>query len=101
MNQTLSTEWHPRYNPWLIALPLMLATFMFFLDTSIVVVALPYIAGNLGSTQDESTWVMTSYLVANAIILPASAWLSSYFGRKNFLIACTVIFTGASLICGL
>jgi len=101
MNQTPSTEWHPRYNPWLIALPLMLATFMFFLDTSIVVVALPYIAGNLVSTQDESTWVMTSYLVANAIILPASAWLANYFGRKRFLISCTIIFTLASLVCGI
>jgi DHA2 family multidrug resistance protein len=63
-------------------------------------VALPYIAGNLGATQDESTWVLTSYLVANAIILPASTWFSSFFGRKRFLIACTVIFTTASLLCG-
>ena len=69
----------------------MLATFMVILDTSIVVVALPYIAGNLGATQDESTWVLTSYLVANAVILPASAWFSSFFGRKRFLIACTVV----------
>ena len=67
----------------------MLATFMVILDTSIAVVALPYIAGNLGATQDESTWVLTSYLVANAIILPASTWFSSFFGRKRFLIACT------------
>src|SRR5580693_1876251 len=97
---TTMMEWRPRANPWLIALAVMLATFMVILDTSIAVVALPYIAGNLGATQDESTWVLTSYLVANAIILPASTWFSGYFGRKRFLIACTIIFTGASLLCG-
>src|SRR5215469_18399233 len=96
-----TTQWKPRANPWLIALAVMLATFMVILDTSIAVVALPYIAGNLGATQDESTWVLTSYLVANAIILPASTWFSGFFGRKNFLIACTAIFTVASLLCGL
>ena len=73
---TPAAEWRPRANPWLIALAVMLATFMVILDTSIAVVALPYIAGNLGATQDESTWVLTSYLVANAIILPASTWFS-------------------------
>jgi MFS transporter, DHA2 family, multidrug resistance protein len=93
-------DWRPRANPWLIALAVMLATFMVVLDTSIAVVALPYIAGNLGATQDESTWVLTSYLVANAIILPASTWFSGFFGRKKFLIACTAIFTVASLLCG-
>jgi MFS transporter, DHA2 family, multidrug resistance protein len=97
---TTMTEWHPRFNPWLIAVPVMLATFMVILDTSIVVVALPYIAGNLGATQDESTWVLTSYLVANAVILPASAWFSSFFGRKRFLVACTILFTVSSLTCG-
>jgi MFS transporter, DHA2 family, multidrug resistance protein len=101
MSEAAPTEWHPRANPWLIALAVMLATFMVILDTSIAVVALPYIAGNLGATQDESTWVLTSYLVANAVILPASTWLSGYFGRKRFLIACTLIFTFASLLCGL
>ena len=98
---TPAAEWRPRANPWLIALAVMLATFMVILDTSIAVVALPYIAGNLGATQDESTWVLTSYLVANAIILPASTWFSGYFGRKRFLVACTLIFTAASLLCGL
>jgi MFS transporter, DHA2 family, multidrug resistance protein len=93
-------EWRPRANPWVIAMAVMLATFMVILDTSIAVVALPYIAGNLGATQDESTWVLTSYLVANAIILPASTWFSGFFGRKRFLIACTIIFTMASLLCG-
>ncbi len=96
-----AADWRPRANPWLIAVPVMLATFMVILDTSIVVVALPYIAGNLGATQDESTWVLTSYLVANAVILPASTWLSSFFGRKNFLIACTAVFTVASVTCGI
>ena len=94
-------HWHPRANPWMITLAVMLATFMVVLDTSIAVVALPYIAGNLGATQDESTWVLTSYLVANAVILPASTWFSGFFGRKKFLIVCTVIFTIASLLCGL
>jgi MFS transporter, DHA2 family, multidrug resistance protein len=94
------SEWHPKANPWVIAIAVMLATFMVILDTSIAVVALPYIAGNLGATQDESTWVLTSYLVANAIILPASTWFSGFFGRKKFLIACTVIFTVSSLLCG-
>jgi len=97
----ITAEWRPRFNPWLIAIPVMLATFMVILDTSIVVVALPYIAGNLGATQDESTWVLTSYLVANAVILPASAWLSSFFGRKRFLIVCTIVFTVASATCGI
>jgi len=94
-------HWTPRANPWMITLAVMLATFMVVLDTSIAVVALPYIAGNLGATQDESTWVLTSYLVANAIILPASTWFSGFFGRKKFLIVCTAIFTVASLLCGL
>jgi DHA2 family multidrug resistance protein len=98
---TATMPWRPRANPWLIALAVMLATFMVILDTSIAVVALPYIAGNLGATQDESTWVLTSYLVANAIILPASTWFSSFFGRKRFLIGCTILFTAASLLCGL
>lgn len=100
MSDGAITEWRPKANPWLIAIAVMLATFMVILDTSIAVVALPYIAGNLGATQDESTWVLTSYLVANAIVLPASTWCSGYFGRKRFLMACTGIFTLASLLCG-
>ena len=87
-------------SPWLVAVAVMLATFMVVLDTSIATVALPYIAGNLGATQDEATWVLTSYLVANAIVLPASAWFASFFGRKRFLIACIIVFTLASLACG-
>ncbi|MEO8725768.1 MAG: DHA2 family efflux MFS transporter permease subunit [Acidobacteriaceae bacterium] len=87
-------------NPWLIAVAVMLATFMEVLDTSIATVALPHIAGSLSATVDEATWVLTSYLVANAIILPASGWFSLKFGRKRFLITCIIIFTAASFLCG-
>src|SRR5579859_3666172 len=87
-------------NQWLIALSVMLATFMEVLDTAIASVALPYIAGSLSATTDEATWVLTSYLVANAVILPASNWFSLRFGRKRFLITCVIIFTVASFFCG-
>ncbi|HEY0791243.1 MAG TPA: DHA2 family efflux MFS transporter permease subunit [Chthoniobacterales bacterium] len=94
-------EWRPAVNPWLIAASVMLATFMEVLDTSIANVALNHIAGNLSASTDEATWVLTSYLVANAVVLPATGWLGRFFGRKRFLIACIVIFTLASLLCGL
>jgi DHA2 family multidrug resistance protein len=87
-------------NPWLIAAAVMLATFMEVLDTAIASVALPYIAGSLSATNDEATWVLTSYLVANAIILPASNWFSLKFGRKRFLMSCVAIFTVSSFACG-
>jgi DHA2 family multidrug resistance protein len=87
-------------NPWLIAVSVMLATFMEVLDTAIATVALPYIAGSLSASTDEATWVLTSYLVANAVILPASNWFSLKFGRKRFLITCVIIFTIASFFCG-
>lgn len=93
-------EWAPSFNPWLIAASVMLATFMEVLDTSVANVALPHIAGNLSATPEESTWVLTSYLVSNAIILPTTNWLGRYFGRKNFLIFCIVIFTASSALCG-
>jgi DHA2 family multidrug resistance protein len=99
-NPGLQEPWHPRHNPWLIAISVMLATFMEVLDTSVANVSLPHIAGNLSATTDESTWVLTSYLVSNAIILPASGWLSNYFGRKRLLIACIAIFTAASALAG-
>ncbi len=92
--------WSPRVNPWLIAVSVMLATFMEVLDTSIASVALPHIAGSLSATTDEATWVLTSYLVANAIFLPASGWFSLRFGRKRFLIVCIAIFTISSFTCG-
>jgi MFS transporter, DHA2 family, multidrug resistance protein len=94
------TASRPTTNPWLIAVSVMLATFMEVLDTSIASVALPYIAGSLSATNDEATWVLTSYLVANAIILPASSWFSLKFGRKRFLITCIAIFTVSSFACG-
>ena len=90
----------PAPSPWLIAISVMLATFMEVLDTSIASVALPYIAGSLSATNDEATWVLTSYLVANAVILPASTWFSLKFGRKRFLVTCIIIFTISSFACG-
>jgi DHA2 family multidrug resistance protein len=88
-------------NPWVIALTVMLATFMEVLDTSVANVALPHIAGNLSAGVDESTWVLTSYLVSNAIVLPLTGWLSSLFGRKRFYMTCVGIFTVSSFLCGL
>jgi DHA2 family multidrug resistance protein len=91
----------PKFNPWIVAMTVTLATFMEVLDTSIANVALPHIAGNLGATSDESTWVQTSYLVSNAIILPMSGWLSTRLGRKRFYMICVVLFTLSSILCGL
>jgi DHA2 family multidrug resistance protein len=88
-------------NPWIIALTVTLATFMELLDTSIANVSLPYIAGGLGRSFDEVTWILTTYLVANAVVLPMSAWLSRVFGRKNYYMACVALFTITSLGCGL
>ena len=93
--------WRPAVNPWIIALAVTLATFMEVLDTSIANVALPHIAGSLSAGQDESTWVLTSYLVSNAIVLPLSGWLSSIIGRKNFYMGCVALFTVSSFMCGL
>ena len=92
--------WRPRYNPWLVAVVVALAAFMEVLDTSIANVALPYMAGNLGASNDQSTWVLTSYLVSNAIVLPISGWLASALGRKRFFMSCLAIFTASSLLCG-
>jgi len=92
--------WRPKFNPWLIGVVVAMAAFMEVLDTSIANVALPYMAGGLGSSNDESTWVLTSYLVSNAIVLPISGWLASLFGRKRFFIVCIFIFTVASVLCG-
>ncbi|HEX7696932.1 MAG TPA: DHA2 family efflux MFS transporter permease subunit [Candidatus Acidoferrum sp.] len=88
-------------NPWVIAITVTLATFMEVLDTSIANVALPHIAGNLSAGQDESTWVLTSYLVSNAIVLPLSGWFSGLIGRKKFYMTCVAIFTVSSFLCGL
>jgi len=92
---------HPGHSPWAIALTVTLATFMEVMDTSIANVALPHVAGGLSAGQDESTWVLTSYLVSNAVVLPMSAWLSERFGRKRFYMTCVLIFTISSFLCGL
>jgi DHA2 family multidrug resistance protein len=94
-------QWRPKYNPWLIALTVTLASFMEVLDTSIANVALPHIAGNLSASEDEATWVLTSYLVSNAIILPLSGWFSFLIGRRNFYMVCVAVFTLSSFACGI
>ena len=93
--------WKPHHNPWAIALTVTLATFMEVLDTSIANVALPHIAGTLGASSEEATWVLTSYLVSSAVVLPISGWLSDRFGRKRFYMTCVVIFTICSFLCGI
>jgi MFS transporter, DHA2 family, multidrug resistance protein len=96
-----TTPWRPKINPWLIAAVVAMAAFMEFLDTSIANVALPYIAGNLGASNDESTWILTSYLASNAIVLPISGWFAGFFGRKRFFMLCVALFTVSSLLCGI
>jgi MFS transporter, DHA2 family, multidrug resistance protein len=93
--------WTPSHNRWAVAITVTLATFMEVLDSSIANVALPHIAGSLAASQDESTWVLTSYLVSNAIVLPISAWLANRFGRKRFYMSCVALFTVSSALCGL
>jgi len=93
--------WKPAFNPWLIAVVVAIASFMEVLDTSIANVALPHIAGSIGASEDQATWVLTTYLVANAIVLPITGWISSALGRKRFFMICIVIFTTSSLLCGL
>src|SRR5262245_32483939 len=93
------TERASGVNPWLIAVTVTLATFMELLDTAIANVSLPHIAGGLATSYDESTWVLTSYLVANAVVLPLSAWLSRVFGRKNYYMSCVALFSVCSLMC--
>jgi MFS transporter, DHA2 family, multidrug resistance protein len=94
-------SWTPQHNPWLIAVIVTLAAFMEILDTTIVNVALPHIAGSLSSSNDEATWALTSYLVANGIVLTISGWLGDLFGRKRYFIICIVMFTVCSFLCGM
>ena len=94
-------QWRPKVNPYVVGASVALATFMQVLDTTIVSVAMPNMAGSLSATPEEATWVLTSYLVANAIVLPASGWLALRFGRKRLMIICTVLFTVASFLCGI
>ncbi|HEY2517404.1 MAG TPA: DHA2 family efflux MFS transporter permease subunit, partial [Polyangiaceae bacterium] len=96
-----TTGWTGGHNPWAVALVVTMATFMEVLDTSIANVSLPHIAGNLWVSQDEGTWVLTSYLVSNAVILPISGWIASKVGRKRFYMACVAMFTVSSFLCGI
>jgi DHA2 family multidrug resistance protein len=93
-------HWTPTTNPWAIAISVMTATFMVVLDSSVANVALPHIAGNLSASTDEATWVLTSYLVSNAIMLPATSWITRRIGRKRLLMLSILLFTGASMLCG-
>ncbi len=97
----IQAQWKPKVNPWLIAATVALAAFMESLDISIANVAIPHIAGDLGASTDQGTWVLTSYLVSNAIILPAGAWASTVIGRRNFFLSCIVLFTISSFLCGI
>jgi DHA2 family multidrug resistance protein len=96
-----AASWKPRANPWLIAIVVTIAAFMEILDTTIVNVALPHIAGSLSISSDDATWALTSYLVANGIVLTISGWLGSVFGRKRYFLICIAMFTVCSLLCGL
>src|SRR5579872_4014710 len=91
----------PTINPWIVAVAVMFSTFMEVLDTTVVNVSLPHIAGSMSATVDEATWVLTSYLVANAIVLPITGWLANFFGRKRLLMLAVAGFTIASLLCGI
>src|SRR3984885_15195477 len=93
--------WKPHHNPWAVALTVTLATFLEVLDTSIANVALPHMAGSLGASQEEATWVLTSYLVSSAIVLPISGWLANRIGRKRFYMSCVAMFTVCSMLCGI
>src|ERR1700761_8867932 len=100
MAETGKKSGHAR-NPWLIAMTVSMATFMEVMDTSIANVALRHIAGSVGADESESTWVLTSYLVSNAIVVPISGWLSSVIGRKRFYMSCVALFTISSFLCGI
>ena len=93
--------WKPKYNPWTVAFVVTMAAFMEILDTTIVNVSLPHIAGSLSSTYDDSTWTLTAYLVANGIVLTISGWLGKVFGRKRYFLICITMFTVSSFLCGM
>ena len=99
--ENTNEEWKPTKNPWLVTLAVMIATFIFVLDSTIANVALPHMAGSFSASNEESMWILTSYLIASGIVLPSVAWFSSVFGRKEFFIAAVAVFTIASLLCGL
>src|ERR1700722_10711537 len=91
--------WRPKFNPWLIAVVVAMAAFMEVLDTSIANVALPHLAGDLGASNDESTWVPVCFLATKAFVLPMSGWLAGLFGRKRFFLLCILVFTISSMLC--
>src|ERR1700723_4527085 len=91
----------PQINPWIVAVAVMFGTFMEVLDTTVVNVSLPHIAGSLSASVDEAAWALRAYLVANAIVLPITGWLANYFGRKNMLLGAGGGFTATSLLCGM
>src|SRR3984893_312597 len=97
----INPQVNPQINPWIIAISVMFGTFMEVLDTTVVNVSLPHIAGSLSATVDEATWALTSYLVANAIVLPITGWLANFFGRRRLLMLSVGGFTVSSLLCGL
>jgi len=101
VDQAGEVPWKPKHNPWAIAIVVTLAAFMEVLDATIVNVALPHIAGSLSSTNDEAAWVLTSYLVANGIVLTISGWLSAVIGRKRYFLICISMFTVCSFLCGI
>src|SRR5271165_2125538 len=101
MPSSTAADSYPQVNPWIVAIAVMFATFMEVLDTTVVNVSLPHIAGSLSASVDEASWALTSYLVANAIILPMTGWLANFFGRKRTLLAAVFGFTAASFLCGL
>src|SRR5580704_15460587 len=101
VDQAREVPWKPKHNPWAIAIVVTLAAFMEILDTTIVNVALPHIAGSLSASNDEATWALTSYLVANGIVLTISGWLSAVIGRKRYFLICLVMFTVCSRRCGM
>lgn len=100
MEKSAHEEWKPTQNPWLVTLAVMMATFIFVLDSTVANVALPHMAGSFSASIDEAMWILTSYLIASGIILPSVAWFSSVFGRKRFFIVCILVFTFASVLCG-
>ena len=96
-----ATEWKPKHNPWIVCIPIMMAAFMFVLDETIANVALPYMAGSFSVSRQESTWVLTSYLIASGIVIPSVGFFCKLMGRKNFFIFSIILFTVSSFLCGI
>ena len=101
MADTQTIEWKPKHNPWIVCIPIMMAAFMFVLDETIANVALPYMAGSFSVSRQESTWVLTSYLIASGIVIPSVDFFCKLMGRKNFFIFSIILFTVSSFLCGI